>query len=601
MDRDEYNKHRSVGCLFRARVLENGDRTMLKFKDSKSCEWNNLSWNQVSQQVNNVSYALLSLGVKEHELIGICAPNYYMWSIADYAIYGFRGVSIPIYPTSSLSQIKYIINETEMRSIFVGNQDQYNKIIELDSKIDRIIVFDTDTDLKGDSRAIYFADLLKIGEQNSAEYSKVVDNHLAQATKDDISTIIYTSGTTGEPKGVILHNSNFFSAYRMHDKRVKVDSNDSSLSFLPLSHVYERSWVYYVMHRSAVVYYMTEAKDVVNTMQEVKPTMMCTVPRFYEKIYEGIWEKVSTWSSTKQNIVKWAVNVGKRYSYRKKEDKTIYLILSIKHKIAKKLVFDKINSVLGGNLRLSPCGGASLSPKIVEFFHSIGLMINNGYGLSETTATVACYPETGYEYDSVGKIMPGVEVLINEDNEILVKGDSVFHGYYKKEEATKEVFDGGWFKTGDAGMFTEKGNLRITDRIKDIIKTSGGKYVAPQLLESMLSHSIYINQVAVIGNKQKYISALIVPEMNKVKQYAQQNNINFNSDEELLKLPQIINLISDEIAILCVDLAPFERVVKFTLLNKEFTIEHGELTATLKIRRKAINMMYKDKIELMYS
>ena len=601
MDKNEYYAYKSVGALFQLKAKQYGEKTLFRFKDNDSDAWNDLSWNMVANDVNLVSCALLAIGCGEKEIVGICSPNYHYWTITDYAIYGFRGISVPIYPTSSPSQIKYIVDETNMRFLFVGNQDQYDKAISIESSLEKIIVFDSSTDLKNDDRALYFNDLLKIGEENREAYSQVVEDYLANATKDDVATIIYTSGTTGEPKGAILKNTNFFFAFYLHDIRVKVGDTDTSITFLPLSHVYERSWGYYIMYKGSVIVFMDDPKNILSMLKEVKPTMLCTVPRFYEKIYEGIWDKVSSWSKTKQNIVKWAITVGKKYSYRKKEGKVIYIGLLLKQRIAKKLVFDKINSVLGGNLRLSPCGGAALSPKIVEFFHSIGLMINHGYGLTETTATVSCYETQGYEYDSVGKIMPDVEVLINEDNEILIKGDSVFHGYYKKEDATNEAFDGGWFKTGDAGILTEKGNLRITDRIKDIIKTSGGKYVAPQMLEGMLSHSSFINQTAVVGNKRKYISALIVPEFSKLRQWAADNGISYSDNIDLVNNEKVVDLFQTEINDHCKDLAPFERIIRFTLLGKEFTLESGEITATLKIRRKAINMIYAKEIENMYS
>lgn len=602
MSKEKYYCYRSIGVLFRERVSQFGDRTAIKYHEGDINCWKDMSWNSLKNNVDMVSSGLLTLGAKEHEFIGIYAANYHYWHMVDIASFGFRGVTIPVFATSSSAQIKYIVDETELKYLFVGDQEQYDNVLSFykGSSIEKIIVFDERTDLKDCDIAIYFKDLLLLGDENIDDNLSLIDTYLDRASVDDIVTIIYTSGTTGEQKGVILKNSNFMFALYTHDRRIDVTPNDSSLAFLPMSHVYERSWSYYIMHSGAVNNFMISPRDVLDGMRIVKPTMMCTVPRFYEKVYDGIWEKVSGWSSIKQSIVKWAVVVGKRYAYRKKEGKKLFWLLQIKNLIANILVFNKIKKIFGGRLHMSACGGAALSPRIVEFFHAMGIFVNHGYGLTETTATVTCYKDLNYEYDSVGEHLDDVEVLINEDNEILVKGDLLFHGYYKKQKETDAVFDGGWFRTGDAGIFTDRGNLRITDRIKDIIKTSGGKYVAPQKLEGIFIQSKYIEQIAVIGNKRKYISALIVPAFEKIKEFAVENGIIYNSIKELVSNELINKLISVDIDKMSIDLAPFEHIGRFTLLDREFSIDSGELTATLKIRRKAINTIYKDQIDSMY-
>ncbi len=602
MSKEKYYCYRSIGVLFRERVSQFGDRTAIRYHEEDINCWKDMSWNSLKEGVDKVSSGLLSLGAEEHEFIGIYAANYHHWHMVDIASFGFRGVTIPVFATSSSAQIKYIVDETELRYLFVGDQDQYDNVLTFykDSSVKNIIVFDNKTDLKNCDIAIYFDDLLQLGEENINNNLPVINKYLDRASVDDTVTIIYTSGTTGEQKGVILKNTNFLFALYTHDKRINVTSDDNSLAFLPMSHVYERSWSYYIMHSGAINNFMINPRNVLEAMQVVKPTLMCTVPRFYEKVYDGIWDKVSGWSSVKQSIVKWAVVIGKRYTYRKKEGKKLFWLLQVKNMIASILVFNKIKKIFGGKLHMSACGGAALSPRIVEFFHAMGIFINHGYGLTETTATVTCYKNANYEYDSVGEHLDDVEVLINEDNEILVKGDLLFHGYYKKQKETEAVFDGGWFRTGDAGIFTDRGNLRITDRIKDIIKTSGGKYVAPQKLEGIFTQSKYIEQIAVIGNKRKYISALIVPAFAKIKEFAKENGIIYNSIKELVSNDLINGLISLDIEKMSVDLAPFEHIGRFTLLDREFSIDSGELTATLKIRRKAINTIYKDQIDSMY-
>ncbi|HPP51256.1 MAG TPA: long-chain fatty acid--CoA ligase, partial [Spirochaetota bacterium] len=377
---------------------------------------------------------------------------------------------------------------------------------------------------------------------------------------------------------------------------------DISLAFLPLSHVFERIWTYYVFAKGMTNNYLEDPAKIVEFIGEVKPTIMCAVPRFYEKIYATVFNRLESAPPAKQKLFKWAVKVGAQYNNRKKDQLFISPMLRFKHKIADTLVLKKIRDVVGGRIKFFPCAGAPLSQEIEEFFYACGIFICYGYGLTETTATVTCHEQYHFKFGAVGKPLPNVEVKIDPANgEILVRGGNVMKGYYKKPEATAEVLSSdGWFRTGDAGFFEENGELRITERIKDLMKTSGGKYIAPQMIESTIGADHFIEQIAVIGDQRKYVTALVVPSFLALEEYAKAHNISYTSKEDLISKPEIIEFYRQRIDEAQKEFARFEKIKKFTLLPQEFTVESGEITPTLKLKRKVIAEKYKDIIDAMY-
>ncbi|WP_282073797.1 AMP-dependent synthetase/ligase [Polaribacter atrinae] len=573
------------------------------YKDEALQNWKGITWNSFYFQIQQVSKALINFGIKEQDNIGVFAQNMTEWIIADLGIMGVRAVTIPIYATNSQKEVEYVVNDAEISVLFVGDQEEFDKVeaISKENTYLKLIVALTSTvDLRGHKNAVYYNDFIK------AEFPKSIETALekrhSDSKLDDLASIIYTSGTTGEPKGVMLDHNNFASSLKAHEDELDVDENDVSLSFLPLSHIYERSWVFFCLQQGIQVYFNQDPKKIADVLKEVKPTLMCTVPRIFEKIFTAIQEKRKEASPTKMKLASWALGVGNKYhnTYRR-FGKKVPLMLNVKHKIADKLVLSKLRDVFGGNIKFMPCGGAPLGPDLVSFFHSFALNIKCGYGLTETTATVTLFGNQFFEFNSAGRPISGTEIKIGLNDEVLVKGPGVMKGYYKKPEATAEVFEDGWFKTGDAGKIDDSGNLVITDRIKDLMKTSGGKYIAPQKLEMALVSDSFIEQIAVIGDQQKYVTALAVPSFDNIKKYAEEHKISFKDIEDLINNNQIKSMLEKRFEELQNEFSKFEKIKKFTLLPKEFSIEAGEITATLKLKRKVIQKKYKALIDKMYA
>jgi long-chain acyl-CoA synthetase len=419
---------------------------------------------------------------------------------------------------------------------------------------------------------------------------------------DDLFTLIYTSGTTGRPKGVMLDYTNLGAQLYGHDQRLTLNEQDVSLCFLPLSHVYERAWSFYVLYKGAVNCYLQDTMQVRDALGEVRPTVMCAVPRFYEKIFSAIHERVAKAPLHRKLIFTWAVNMGARLAVCKQKQREPSLWLRKSYQLADKLVLAKLRALLGGRIKFMPCGGAKLDPTIGRFFHAIGVNVKLGYGMTETTATIYCWDDACFDPDSIGSIMPGAEVKIGADKEILVRGPMVMRGYYNMPEETANSFDEhGFLKTGDAGQFDAHGNLYITDRIKELMKTSGGKYIAPQVVEGAIGKDHFIEQIAVIADTRKFVSALIVPSFEALEEYAKELNIKYHDRLELIKHSQVVEMFEKRVAELQQELAKFEQVKKFTLLPDAFSMDRGELTPTLKLRRKVIHERYQVEIESMYT
>ena len=585
-------------------LKSNPENIGFRTKDDKTGVWNEYTWKEIETRIMQISYALLKHGVKHQDKVAIFAQNSMEWVLTDVAVMSIGGVTVPIYATNTANQARYVLNDAEIDLIFVGDFVQYEKALEIesskDTKLKNIIVFDNDLGLEGKISQHFSTYIdVEVSEDTKSEFNERFSN----VGLDDLATLSYTSGTTGEPKGVMLIHNNFVSSFDMHNEYLKdVTVEDHSLSFLPLSHVFERTWTLFCMCKGVKVSFLSDPKLIIETLKEVKPTLLCTVPRIYEKVYAAIQTGLETASKTKKIIFGWSVKQGRIYHDLLNREQKIPNKIKVRKALADKLVLNKIKGALGGNLKITPVGGAPLSAEIQEFMRAVGIPVTMGYGLTETTATVTAFPVNNYKIGSAGKVLHDkrVEIKIGKDDEILVKSPTVMTGYYKKPEATAEVFEDGWFKTGDAGRIEEDGSLFITDRIKDLMKTAGGKYIAPQQIESLLTDDNFIEQAMVIGDEKPYVTAFVVPNFEALKDYAKLMEIKYLNMEELLSHSSIKEFYDKKVSELQKELAGFEKIKKFKLMAKEFTMEKGELTPTLKIKRKIIVKKFQDFIHDLY-
>ncbi len=597
------NNHLSV--LVHRRAEKYGDKVALKYRDYETSQWIPITWNQFSQTVRQVANALVELGVQEEENIGIFSQNKPECLYADFGAFANRAVTIPLYATSSPAQAQYIINDAQIRYIFVGEQFQYDaafSVFGFCQSLQQLIIFDRAVvrDPR-DMTSIYFDEFLETGK--GLPNNDIVEERTSRASDDDLANILYTSGTTGEPKGVMLHHSNYIEAFRIHDIRlVDMTDQDVSMNFLPLTHVFEKAWTYLCIYKGVQICINLRPVDIQTTIKEIRPTLMCSVPRFWEKVYAGVQEKIAQETGLKKAMMLDAIKVGKIHNidYLRK-GKTPPLMLHLKYKFYEKTVYALLKKTIGiENGNFFPTAGAAVPDEICEFVHSVGINMLVGYGLTESTATVSCFLNQGYEIGSVGTVMPDVEVKIGEENEILLRGKTITKGYYKKAEATAAAIDkDGWFHTGDAG-YLKGDQLYLTERIKDLFKTSNGKYVSPQALETKLAIDRYIDQIAIIADQRKFVSALIVPVYGFVKDYAKEKGIEYKNMEELLQHPKILGLFRARIDTLQQQFAHYEQVKRFTLLPEPFSMERGELTNTLKLKRPVVAKNYKEVIDKMY-
>ncbi len=590
-----------IAHLVRDRATRWGSREVFRFRDKKENVFKSYTWNEFSRDADKVSRALISLGFGHESHIGIFSDNRLEWTLSDIGILGIRGVVVPFFGTASKSQVQYIVDETEMQLMFVGNQEQLDKAIWLldhSATLKKIVIFPDGAEI-ADQRCITWENFMKLGEDQL--FSTELEELYEQAQPFDLATILYTSGTTGEPKGVMLGHDNFMECFTIHDNRLDLTDKDVSLCFLPLSHIFERTWTFYLMHCGVVNVFLENPREVINTLPVTNPTVMCTVPRFFEKTYDGIQAETAKWPKIKKNIFDWAIAVGHQCIEYRKTSSELPRGLKFKHKVAEKLVLKKLRLVFGKNMRQMPCAGAAIREDLLRFFHATGLIVNYGYGATETTATVSCFKNDRYEFESCGTVMPGLAVKFSEEGEIMVKGPTVFRGYYKKPEETAKALKDGWYMTGDKGHFTSDGNLVMADRIKDLFKTSVGKYVSPQKLELMLGQEKLIEQVIVVGDNRKYVTALIVPSFDNMKEIAVNLGIDPAERKKLVAHEAVIKLFQEKLDEIQVEITPYERVAKFTLLTEPFSIENSAMTSTLKLRRKVIAEQYKEQIELMYS
>ena len=594
-----------------ARLIHNqakiyGDREVLIYKDFGGKEWKSLSWNQFSDTVRVVSNALLNLGVKVQENVGVFSQNSIQYLFCDFGAWGIRAVTIPFYATSSEQQIQFMVSDAKVRFLFVGEQDQYDKarrVFATCKTLERIIIFDKAVRISSkDANVMYFEDFLKLGENLPRQTE--VDALTAQASMDDIANILYTSGTTGDSKGVILTCGQYHAAMEANNKCVPVGEKDRVLNFLPFTHIFEKGWKILSLTKGATLIVNTYPMEVQQSMRETHPTCMSSVPRFWEKVYMGVMEKIEKSSAPKRKLFLHAMNVGKKHNidYLSK-GKRPPLGLHLEYEMLNKTVFSLVRKELGlENAHFFPTAGATVNPKVEEFVHSIGINMIVGYGLTESLATVSCnHLGEPYTVGGVGIPIEGIDVKISSEGEVLLKGPTITRGYYNRDDLTKAAFtEDGYFKTGDSG-YLKDGELFLKERIKDLYKTSNGKYIAPQMIESKLLVDKYIDQIAIIADQRKFVSALIIPVYSLLEEYAREHQIPFESREQLCASPQINEMMKERIDTLQQQLAHYEQIKRFTLLPHNFSMERGELTNTLKIKRRVLNENYRKEIDAMYA
>lgn len=591
--------------IFR-RAKKYKNRSAIRYRD-KSHKWQQISWTDFAEYVRLTSQAMIEYGVETHENIGICAQNMPECFFTDYGAYGIRAVSVPMYATSSPAQIEYIVRDSHIRFLFVGEQLQYNNAFRVQQEngniLKRLIIFDPAVVRNPeDKTSVYIEEFIRLGDHALAETEAKIRR--SNAVPEDLATIVYTSGTTGESKGVMLTHANFLEIMRIHDIRLpEVNDNDLSMCFLPLTHIFEKAWACYCFHKGVEVAVNLDPKKIQETLPEVCPTLMCNVPRFWEKVYAGVQDKINGASGLLQKIFRHAIKTGHRYvlDYRRTGTKPPFW-LSVKFHFYDNTVFALLKKVVGLKRgRVFPVAGAPLADNIAEFLLSVNFPIRYGYGLSETSATVCFYPQTNYTLGSIGTIMPDLQVKIDpENNEILVKGKTITSGYYKKPEETAKAFtEDGFFRTGDAGRL-EGDTLYFLERIKDLFKTSNGKYIAPQAIELSMSGNTYIEQCVAIADKYKFVSALIIPNFEALEKYAHSKNIPFENRKDLIRKAEIIRFFQSIIEDCQKGFASFEKIKRFTLLPESLSKDRGEITDTLKIKRAAIAENYAAEIEEMY-
>ncbi len=592
--------------LIHQQAKKYGDRVALKHRDYKTNTWIPTTWNRFSETVKVVSNALIELGVGVQENIGVFTQNKPESLFMDFGAFGVRAVTVPLYATSSEAQVHYILEDAQIRYLFVGEQQQYDvafRVMALSSTLKQIIVFDRDVKLDAqDESTIYMDDFLAMGKE--CQHQAEVDKRSAESDTEDLMNILYTSGTTGESKGVMLSHAGYESVMDAHCERFPgLGENDVVINFLPFTHVFERAWSCWCLCVGAELNINLRPQDIQMTIKEVRPTAMCSVPRFWEKVYAGVNEVINGATGVKKTLMQDAIKVGREHNVGYVcKGKTPPMWLHMKYKFYEKTIYSLLKKTLGLDRgAFFPTAGAAIPPAVQEFVLSVGINMVAGYGLTESIATVSCENNFDHMIGSVGKLMPHMQVKFGENDEILLKGPAITKGYYKKEAATKAAFtEDGWFRTGDAG-YVKDGFLFLTERIKDLFKTSNGKYIAPQAIETKMVVDRYIDQISIIADERKFVAALIVPDYKLVEKFAEKKGIQYASMAELLKHEAVIDMFAERIETLQQQFAHYEQIKKFTLLPEPFSMAKGELTNTLKIKRSVLNKNYAAEIEAMYT
>jgi len=587
----------TLAQLFLNTVREYQKPDLMLYK--KQGQYVPISTSEFEKAVIHLALALNHLGFGKGDKLIILSENRPEWVMTDFATICQGGLTVPIYTSLTSQQAEYIIQDSDASVVVVSNPEQRAKIEAIRNNLNRVrhfITFETEKV----SGFMNLADLLEIGQKKAVENPGLFASLAAAISPEDEASLIYTSGTTGYPKGVILTHHNFISNVKTCVALFDITSRDTVLSFLPLSHVLERMVMFAYIYAGTTIGFAESIDAVAQNLLEIRPNIMVSVPRVFEKIYARVMDNILTSSALKKKIFFWAYRVGRKYAQRDLAGEKIPGLLKFKRRIAHKLVFSKIIERTGGRVRFFISGGAPLAKDIAEFFYALGLVIYEGYGLTETAPVLTVNRPGAIRFGTVGKPIPEVEITIAPDGEILARGPNVMKGYYKKEAETREAFEGGWFHTGDIGHLDEDGFLVITDRKKDLIVTSGGKNVAPQPIENLLKTCPYINTVVVIGDRRRFISALVVPNFEKLEELARSRGISFADRKELVAHPEIVAFIQSEIDRATAGMASYEKIKRVALLDRELEIEKGEITPTLKVRRAAVENRYRELIESLY-
>lgn len=587
-----------------------GSHEAYRFCWRKDGEWLSTSWSEFAVQIDVAAKALASIGLIEKDTIAICSPNTPQILITEFGAFRNRIACIPIYASSVQSQFDFIVRDGGAKVLFVGDKHQYPMAYrhwKANPEIKKIIVFKNDglQLFDDDTVTVFWDDFVRLGMNAPEEIAREVEARTGRGLPDDMATLIYTSGTTGEPKGVVISHSNYDAAIEKHIKMLhSIKDSDLSMSFLPMSHILEKAWCYFCICRGVSIAVNYDPRIIADTIHTVHPNLMCCVPRFWEKVYAGVKEKIEAMSRLQKMMINRSLKIGKARNLKYlRTGRNVPWLLEKEYRFWDRHIFSKLKLAVGiPDPNFFPTAGAPLSDKICEFFRSIGIDIIIGYGLSETTATVSFFPQVGYEIGTVGVPLPGLKVKIDDNGEILVKGATVTPGYYNNPDANAAAFtDDGYFRTGDAGYFTPDGALVLTERVKDLFKTSNGKYIAPQMMESRLAENKYIDEVAVIGDRRKFVTALVVPNLSQLRVWAKSKDIEAEDSETLMQDKRVMSFIMSEIEAYQKDIADFEKIKRITLLPHHFSIMNGEVTNTMKVRRPIVARNYSDLIERMYS
>ncbi|MCH5232252.1 MAG: long-chain fatty acid--CoA ligase [Muribaculaceae bacterium] len=590
---------------------EKGDKEAYRFCWRKDGEWLSTTWSEFNSQIKVAACAFPRLGLLEKDTIAVCSPNTPQILIVELGAFLNRMAVIPVYSSSSQDQFDFIVGNGGARIIFIGDSHQYplayNHWKNHPGKIEKIVLFKNEGVVleEDDNVTVFWDDFVRLGMDADENVKLEVNRRTSEGLPEDIATLIYTSGTTGEPKGVCISHSNYDATIESHLKLLpQVTETDLSMAFLPMSHILEKAWCFFCITKGIAIAVNYDPRIIQDTIHTVHPNIMCCVPRFWEKVYAGIREKIEKMSTMQKLLMKRAIKCGeKRNLGYKRQGMKVPARLEREYQFWDNRIFSKIKKAIGiPNPNMFPTAGAPLSDRIVEFMRAIGIDVVIGYGLSETTATVSFFPNIGYEIGTVGVPLPGLEVRIDKNGEILVKGPTVTAGYFKNDKANEKAFtEDGFFRTGDAGYFTRHGALVLTERVKDLFKTSNGKYVAPQMLESRLAENKYIDEVAVIGDRRKYVTALVVPNLSQLRRWATNKGIDCENVESLVKNPVVVAFIQAQINLIQKNVAEYEKIKKITLLPYHFSITNGEVTNTMKVRRPVVAKRYAKEIEAMYA
>jgi long-chain acyl-CoA synthetase len=588
--------------LLKRAVARDPSSEVIRFKQDK--HWTAITGERLLTRTRNIAAGLYSEGVRKGDRVAILAESGPMWSISDYGILSLGAINVPIYPTQAVHQVEYILEDSEPKLLFISTAKQVKRIDAALRKFPHLRVVAFQEGVAGENM-ISFEELEARGARLASEQPELFDALSSDVHAEDLASIIYTSGTTGEPKGVRLTHANITFNAVAAGSFLEIEPDNLMLSFLPMSHIFERMVLYLCLHFGVQINFSGGIETVASDMKEVRPTLMSAVPRLLEKIYSRIQKSASDGGIFKKKLFEWASAVARRVAELETEGKPVPPLVEFQHEIADHLVYSRLREVVGGRMKRIVSGSAALPSDIALFFIGAGIPVLQGYGLTETSPVISVNTLRQHRVGSVGRPITGVEIRIAEDNEILTRGPHVFHGYFKKDEESGEAFtddqSGRWFKTGDIGRVDEDGFLFITDRKKDLIKTSAGKYVAPQMIEGMIGQSEFVEQSVVIGDKRKYVSALIVPDFERLRAWAKHEGMETSDREQLIEERRVIDLYKSEVSRLTRSLADYEKVKRIALLPREFSIDNGELTPTLKVRRRVVEEKHRELIESLYT